>query len=108
LRELGFFHSVAFFPAWANSIKFFQIGAAPLRPSQFFAIAFPLVFPTQTIVVSSGVYHAVQRSPGAISFFPFFQINCLFEVPVFAAARRHLRVRFTFHPASRDAEFESI
>jgi hypothetical protein len=87
--------SVFSFFSKTNSIKFFHIGAAPLSQSPFQAIAFPLVFPTQTTVVISGVYHAVHKSQGRICFL-LFTLNSLFEVHVFAHAVLSFRVKFLF------------
>lgn len=65
------------------------MGPAQLRPSHVPAVSFPLRFPAQTAVVICGVYPTVQRSRGRI----FVFVISLFDVPVFTATGRHLRVR---------------
>jgi len=84
----GRFQFEAGFPACAKFIKSLQIGAAPLSQSPFLSTACQFVFQAQTTVVKSGVYHAVQRSQGKSSFFPFAQTKTLFEVQVLAADGR--------------------
>jgi len=53
------------------------------------------VLPAQTTVVICGVYHAVQRSQGSISFF-FHLETSLLDVQVLAATLRSLRVKTLF------------
>ena len=105
----GFFQSSFGRSLCANSMKGFHIPAAQLSPSHVHFVSLPSTFPAHTTVVICGEYPAVQRSLGRIFLSPP-SLTSLFDVPVFAATRRHpVRVIADLqNPSGRASVLESI